>query len=344
MTESDSYDELQAEEQPELYEHFRVVVDKGQGMLRIDKYLTARMEGISRNKIQNAADAGCINVNGNPVKSNYKVKGSDVITVLLPHPVREIEIFPEDIPINVTYEDRDVIIINKEAGLVVHPGYGNYTGTLQNALLFHFLKNSDEEAFPYLVHRIDKDTSGLIVVAKNETAQTALGKQFFDHTVIRRYKALVWGDMKDDDGTITGNLARSVSNRKIMTVYPDGETGKHAVSHYHVLERFRYVTLVECRLETGRTHQIRAHFKYIGHPLFADETYGGDKILKGTTFSKYKQFVENCFRLINRQALHAYILGFVHPSTGETVSFESPLPDDFESVLEKWRKYSLSEM
>ncbi len=344
MTESDLYDELQAEEQPELYEHFRVVVDKGQGMLRIDKYLTARLEGISRNKIQNAADAGCINVNGNPVKSSYKVKGSDVITVLLPHPVRELEILPEDIPVDVVYEDRDVIIINKEAGLVVHPGYGNYTGTLQNALLFYFQKNSDSEAFPYLVHRIDKDTSGLIVIAKNETAQTALGKQFFDHTVIRRYKALVWGDLKDDQGTITGNLARSVSNRKIMTVYPDGETGKHAVSHYHVLERFRYVTLVECRLETGRTHQIRAHFRYIGHPLFADETYGGDKILKGTTFSKYKQFVENCFRLLNRQALHAFILGFVHPSTGESISFESPLPDDFESVLEKWRKYTLSEM
>jgi len=340
MTDTEAYDELQAEEQPELHEHYRVVVDKGQSLLRIDKYLTARMEGVSRNKVQAAADAGCVQVNDKPVKSNYRVKGNDVITLLLPHPVIELEILPEDIPIDVIFEDSDVIVINKRAGIVVHPGYGNYTGTLLNALLFHFQKHNEPEAFPYLVHRIDKDTSGLIIVAKNERAQTALGKQFFDHSIIRRYVALVWGDLKSDEGTITGHLARSASNRKMMAVYPDGETGKHAVSHYSVLERFRYTTMVECRLETGRTHQIRAHFKYIGHPLFADELYGGDRILKGTTFSKYKQFVDNCFRLLNRQALHARILGFIHPSSGKLTHFEAPLPEDMGSVIQKWREYS----
>ena len=266
MTEPELFDELQTEEQPELYEHFRVQVDKGQGLLRIDKYLTSRMESVSRNKIQAAADAGCIRVNEKQVKSNYRVKGNDVIIVLLPHPVRELEILPENIPLEVVFEDSHVIIINKRPGMVVHPGFGNYTGTLQNALLYHFQQNNDSEALPYLVHRIDKDTSGLIIVAKNEVAQTKLGKQFFDHSTVRRYLALVWGDVVDDEGTITGNLGRSPSNRKVMAVFPDGETGKHAVTHYKVIERFRYVTLVECRLETGRTHQIRAHFRYIGHP------------------------------------------------------------------------------
>jgi 23S rRNA pseudouridine1911/1915/1917 synthase len=340
MQENEEFDELQVEEQPELYEHFRVVVDKGQGQLRIDKYLTLRIEGISRNKIQSAADAGCILVNDVSVKSNYKVRGNDVVVIMLPQPVINLEILPEDIPIQIVYEDQDVIVIHKLPGMVVHPGFGNYTGTLQNALLFHFEKNEKEKAFPYLVHRIDKDTSGLMIIAKNEMAQTSLGKQFFDHTIVRRYRALVWGDVQDDEGTITGNLGRNPSNRKMMTVFPDGEVGKHAVTHYSVVERFRYVTLVECRLETGRTHQIRAHMKYIGHTLFADELYGGDRILKGTTFTKYRQFVENCFKMLNRQALHAYKLGFVHPRTGEMMQFEAPLLHDMESVVEKWRKYS----
>jgi 23S rRNA pseudouridine1911/1915/1917 synthase len=339
MTGDDILDDLQPDEQSELYEHYRFIVDKGQGLLRIDKFLTSRMEGISRNKIQTAAAAGCIHVNDKPEKSNYKVKGSDVITILLPHPVRELEILPEDIPVEVVYEDSDVIIINKTAGLVVHPGYGNYTGTLQNALLFHLQKNNNTDSFPYLVHRIDKDTSGLIIVAKNEIAQTALGKQFFDHSIVRKYLALVWGDFNEDEGTITGNLARSLSNRKVMAVFPDGETGKHAVTHYKVIERFRYVTLVECRLETGRTHQIRAHFKHTGHPLFGDETYGGNKILKGTTFSKYKQFVDNCFKILNRQALHARTLGFIHPVSGNPMNFEAPLPEDMVQVIDKWRGY-----
>lgn len=342
MTGDEVFDDLQSEEHSELYEHYRLIVDKGQGLLRIDKFLTLRLEGISRNKIQTAAEAGCINVNDKPVKSNYRVRGNDVITILLPHPVRELEILPEDIPIDAVYEDRDVIVINKPAGLVVHPGYGNYTGTLQNALLFHFQKKNEADSFPYLVHRIDKDTSGLIIVAKNEIAQTALGKQFFDHTIIRKYQALVWGDFNEDEGTITGNLARSLSNRKVMAVFADGETGKHAVTHYKVLERFRYVTLVECRLETGRTHQIRAHFKYIKHPLFADETYGGNQILKGTTFSKYRQFVENCFKILNRQALHARTLGFIHPVSRKLMSFDAPLPDDLVQVIDKWRGYMKS--
>jgi 23S rRNA pseudouridine1911/1915/1917 synthase len=340
MTEPEMFDELQVEEQPELYEHYRVHVDKGQGLLRIDKYLTSRMEGVSRNKIQAAADAGCIQVNEKPVKSNYRVKGNDIVTVLLPHPVRELEILPENIPLEIVFEDEHLVIINKKPGMVVHPGFGNYTGTLQNALLYHFQQNKNSEAFPYLVHRIDKDTSGLIIVAKNEVAQTKLGKQFFDHSIIRRYQALVWGDFTENEGTITGNLARSLSNRKMMAVFPDGETGKHAVTHYNVIERFRYVTLVECRLETGRTHQIRAHFRYTGHPLFADTQYGGDKILKGTTFTKYKQFVDNCFKLMNRQALHAFKLGFIHPVHGELCEYEIALPADLTAVIEKWRKYS----
>jgi len=344
MSEKEVFDELQVEEQPELYEHFRVVVDKGQSLLRIDKYLTGRMEGISRNKIQLAADAKCILVNDSPVKSNYKVRGNDLIVIMLPQPVINLEILPEDIPLDIVYEDQDVIVIHKQPGMVVHPGYGNYTGTLQNALLFHFEKNLKETAFPYLVHRIDKDTSGLMIIAKNELAQTSLAKQFFFHTIIRRYRALVWGDVKDDEGTITGNLARSHSNRIMMAVYPDGDVGKHAVTHYSVIERFRYVTLVECRLETGRTHQIRAHMKHIGHPLFSDELYGGDRILKGTTFTKYRQFVDNCFKMLSRQALHAYKLGFEHPRTGELMQFEAPLLQDMESVIEKWRKYSISGM
>jgi 23S rRNA pseudouridine1911/1915/1917 synthase len=334
------FDDGQSDDSQDLYEHYRFIVDKGQSPLRIDKYLTAKIEGISRNKIQSAAEAGCIRVNDASIKSNYKVKGEDLITILLPHPVRELEIFPENIPIHIVYEDEHVIIINKEAGMVVHPGYANFTGTLQNALLFHLNENNDgEQIFPLLVHRIDKDTTGLLIVAKTEQAQTKLGKQFFEHTIKRRYVALVWGDVKEDEGTIVGNIARNPVNRKMMSVFEDESVGKHAITHYKVLERFRYVTLVECRLETGRTHQIRAHLKYLGHPLFSDALYGGNKILKGTTFSKYRQFVDNCFKILNRQALHAQLLGFIHPATGKNVEFESPLPEDMTKVLEKWRKY-----
>ena len=330
----------------ELYEHYRITVDKGQAMLRIDKYLMDHIQGASRNKIQNAAKAQCILVGGKPVKQNYRVKPLDVISVLLPNPPREIEITPEDIPLNIVYEDDDVLVVDKQAGLVVHPGFGNFDGTLLNALAFYYQGKTDKEGnpiTPYLAHRIDKNTSGLIILAKNEMAQTVLAKQFFEHTIERKYNALVWGDFDEDDGTIIGNIGRSPKDRKVMTVFPeDSESGKHAVTHWHVKERFGYVTLVECVLETGRTHQIRAHMRHIGHPLFNDEAYGGDQILKGTTFSKYKQFVTNCFQLMPRQALHAVVLGFEHPATHKHLHFESPYPEDFAAVVEKWRKYVAS--
>jgi 23S rRNA pseudouridine1911/1915/1917 synthase len=327
----------------ELYENYRFTVDRGQESMRMDKYLQMRIEGVSRTKVQAAAKAGCVLVNGKAAKSNYKIKPLDTISVLLPTPPREIEIIPEDIPFNIVYEDDDVLVVDKEAGLVVHPGFGNFTGTLLNALTFYFQNKKDREGnpiVPYLVHRIDKDTSGLLLIAKNEESQIFLAKQFFDHTIERKYNALVWGDFQENEGTIIGNLARSTKDRRIMAVYDDPEVGKHAVTHWHVLERFGYVTLVECVLETGRTHQIRAHMKHIGHPLFNDAAYGGDQILKGTTFSKYKQFVENCFRLMPRQALHALILGFEHPTTHKWLHFESKLPQDMASVLEKWQKYA----
>lgn len=338
----ENYDEdlTQDDEQSDLYERFKIIVDKGQGTIRIDKYLVSKFVNVSRNKIQNAVDAGCVRVNSKPVKSNYKIKGLDEIIVLLPEPPRLTEILPENIPLNIVYEDKDLIIVNKSPGMVVHPAYANYDGTLQNALLFHFKNNGEDETLPLLVHRIDKNTSGLMVVAKNEVSQSKLAAQFFDHSIERKYVALVWGDLKNDYGTITGHIGRSHDNRKVMAVFPDGEIGKHAVSHYKVIERFRYLTLVECQLETGRTHQIRAHFKYIGHPLFSDESYGGSKILKGTTFTKYKQFVENCFSMLNRQALHAKVLGFIHPSTNEKIYFEADLPEDMMTVIEKWRKYT----
>lgn len=332
-------------EERELYENHRITVDKGQEMMRLDKYLMMRLEGVSRTKIQAAAKASCILVNGKASKSNYKVKPRDVISVLLPTPPRELEIIPEDIPFHIVYEDDDVLVVDKQAGLVVHPGYGNFTGTLLNGLTYYFQdkKSSDSSPIiPYLVHRIDKDTSGLLLIAKNEDVQVALAKQFFDHTIERKYNALVWGDFAEDNGTIDGNLARSVKDRRIMAVYDDPEVGKHAVTHWHVVERFGYVTLVECVLETGRTHQIRAHMKHIGHPLFNDAMYGGDQILKGTTFSKYKQFVTNCFQMLPRQALHALVLGFEHPTTHQQMHFESPLPEDMMSVVEKWRKYAES--
>jgi 23S rRNA pseudouridine1911/1915/1917 synthase len=325
------------EESTELFEHFRFVTDKGQSPLRIDRYLMAKIENASRNRIQVAAHAGNILVNEKAVKPNYKVRPGDLITIVMANPPRDTEIYPEDIPLHIVYEDEDVLVVNKPAGMVVHPGHGNFTGTLLNALAFYFQK---KEIIPHLCHRIDKDTSGLLLIAKNELAQTKLAKQFFFHTIERKYAALVWGNMKDDEGSIAGFLNRDPKNRLIMKVYEDEEEGRHAVTHFKVIERFNYVTLVECTLETGRTHQIRIHFKHIGHPLFNDESYGGNQILKGTTFTKYKQFVQNCFKLLPRQALHAKSLGFKHPSSEEYLFFDSALPDDMTAVIEKWRKYS----
>lgn len=327
----------------DLYEHYRFVADKGQGALRVDKYLMNLIEKATRNKIQKAATAGNIHVNGVAVKSSYKVKGNDVVTVLFEHPPYEFLLVPENIPIDIVYEDDAVLVVNKPAGMVVHPGHGNYSGTLINALTYHFenLPNNSSNR-PGLVHRIDKDTSGLLVVAKTEEAMTHLAKQFFDKTTEREYVALVWGNVENDEGTIEGNIGRHPKNRLQNTVYEndDEEKGKPAITHYKVLERLGYVTLVSCRLETGRTHQIRVHMKYIGHTLFNDERYGGEKILKGTTFSKYKQFVDNCFKVLPRQALHARTLGFVHPFTNEFMRFESPTPSDMEACIEKWRNYS----
>ena len=329
-------------EQQELFEHFRFRVDPGQSLLRIDKYLTDRIENASRTRVQNAANAGNILANNNPVKPNYKVKPGDLIQVVLPTPPREIELIPENIPINIVFEDEDVLVVNKEPGMVVHPGYGNYTGTLVNALMWHFRDLplfSTGEARPGLVHRIDKNTSGLLVIAKNEYALNRLSRQFFDRTTDRKYNALVWGTPDPREGTITGNVGRNLKDRKIMQVFEDGSDGKNAITHYRVLEDFGYISLIECKLETGRTHQIRIHFSHIKHPLFNDSEYGGDQILKGTTFTKYQQFIKNCFKILPRQALHAKTLSFDHPVTGKRLSFDSVLPDDMMQVIDKWRKY-----
>jgi 23S rRNA pseudouridine1911/1915/1917 synthase len=325
----------------ELYEHLRVDVPKGQELLRIDKFLMHFVPNTTRNKIQQAANNGDIYVNDVPVKSNYKVKPFDVVRVLLPHPPFENRIDPENIPLDIVYEDDSLLVINKPAGLVVHPGHGNYTGTLVNALAYHFQNlplNSSER--PGLVHRIDKNTSGLLVIAKTDAAMAHLARQFEFKTSEREYVAMVWGNVKEDEGTIEGNIARHVKDRMQMAVFADPNIGKPAVTHYKVLERFGYVTLVSCILETGRTHQIRVHMKHIGHTLFNDERYGGDLILKGTTFAKYKQFVENCFKMMPRQALHAKTLGFTHPVTGEMMRFDTELPDDMKSLIEKWRTYA----
>lgn len=329
----------------ELYEHFRFEVTKGQLLLRIDKFLMNLIPNATRNKIQKAADNGDIYVNDVPVKSNYKVKPLDVIRILLAHPPFENRVDPENIPLDIVYEDDALLLINKPAGLVVHPGHGNYTGTLVNALAYHFenlpLNSSDR---PGLVHRIDKDTTGLLVIAKTEQALTHLAFQFEKKTSEREYAAMVWGNVKEDEGTIEGNIARHVKDRMQMQVFADPEIGKPAITHYKVLERFGYVTLVSCILETGRTHQIRVHMKHIGHPLFNDARYGGDLILKGTTFTKYKQFIDNCFKIMPRQALHAKTLGFVHPVTGEMMRFDTELPDDMKALIEKWRGYSKADM
>ncbi len=341
-TDLENIDIADDSEESGMYEHFSITADKGQSLLRIDKFLTNRLENISRNRVQAAAEAGTILVNGKPVKSNYKVKPLDVISVVMPYPPREVEIIPENIPLDILYEDDDLLVVNKAAGMVVHPGHGNFNGTLVNALTYHLqdlpmFKTGDIRAG--LVHRIDKDTSGILVVAKTELAHNRLAKQFFDHTINRLYTAMVWGVPDPKEGTITGHIGRSLRDRIKMQVFSEGEYGKHAVTHYRVLEDLGYVSLVECKLETGRTHQIRAHMESIGHPLFNDERYGGSEILRGTTFSKYKQFVQNCFDLLPRQALHAKVLGFVHPTTGKDMYFEAPFPADMEAVVEKWRKY-----
>ncbi len=326
----------------EMFEHFRFEADKGQQLLRVDKFLVDRMVKTSRNRIQQAADADCVIVNGKPVKSSYKVKPGDVVSIVMDRPRYELEIIPEDIPLDIVYEDDDLLVVNKPAGLVVHPGHGNYTGTLVNALAWHFKDNPDYDVSDPrlgLVHRIDKDTSGLLVVAKTPYAKSFLGEQFFNKTTRREYQALVWGDFDADKGTIVGNIARNPRNKLQMAVFDDPSIGKHAVTHYEVLERFGYVTLVKCVLETGRTHQIRVHMLSKGHPLFNDARYGGDKILRGTTFAKYKQFIDNCFEVCPRQALHARTLGFKHPTTGEQMDFSCPLPSDMSQLLDKWRSY-----
>lgn len=331
--------------QNERFEHHRFVVDKGQALLRIDKYLVNCMSNISRNRIQEAADAGTILVNDRPVKSNYRIKPHDVISIVLDYPKSDFSIVAQDIPLDVVYEDADLMVVNKQPNLVVHPGFGNFDGTLLNAVAWHL---KDDPSFDAndprigLVHRIDKDTSGLILIAKNEDAKAKLALQFFNKTTERTYNALVWGVVKEEEGTIIGALARDPRDRMLFTVFPEGENpaAKHAVTHYKVIERFAYVTLVECKLETGRTHQIRVHMKHIGHTLFNDERYGGNEPLKGTTSAKYKQFVKNCFDVCPRQALHAKTLGFVHPTSGDWMQFDSELPDDMINLLDKWRKFS----
>ncbi|MDR2859653.1 MAG: RluA family pseudouridine synthase [Mediterranea sp.] len=339
----DDFNDIEpASEVDKLYEHFRVTVDKGQASVRIDKYLSERIVNASRNRIQKAAESDCIIVNSQPVRSNYKVKPLDVITLMMNYPRYENEVIPEDIPLNIVYEDEVLMVVDKPAGLVVHPGHGNYHGTLVNALAWHMKDIPDYDANdPHvgLVHRIDKDTSGLLVIAKTPDAKTHLGVQFYNKTTRRKYRALVWGTVEKDEGIVTGNIARNPKDRMQMTVFSDPEIGKHAVTHYRVLERLGYVTSIECTLETGRTHQIRVHMKHIGHVLFNDTRYGGHEILKGIRFSKYNQFINNCFDICPRQALHAETLGFTHPASGEKMDFSSPLPKDMAMLIDKWRNY-----
>ncbi len=327
----------------ELYEHYRFKADPGQEVIRIDKFLLDRLPNTSRSKIQSAAKNGNVHVNGVAVKQNYKVKPSDEVSLVMPYPVRELELIPENIPLEIVHEDDQVIVVNKEANMVVHPGYGNYRGTLVNALVYHFEnlpeKKQDFYGRPGLVHRLDKHTTGLLVIAKTESALNNLASQFYERTTERRYWALVWGDI-EEGGTVDNYIGRSLKNRKVMTVFPEEDYGKRAITHYKVLERFGYVTLIECKLETGRTHQIRVHMKHLGHPLFNDLEYGGDRILKGTTGAKYNRFIQNCFDLIPGQALHAKTLGFSHPKNGQFMQFDSELPDGFQKILEKWRTYT----
>ncbi len=336
-----------AEEQEELYERWRIVADKGQEPFRLDKFLVGRIENATRNKVQKAIETGKVLVNNKTVQSNYKVKPQDEIVVFTDHEVHGEEIIPENIALNIAYEDDDVMIINKVPGMVVHPGSGNYTGTLINGVAYYLLQKdpslSEKELSRFgLVHRIDKNTSGLLVIAKTEAAVTSLARQFFNHTVVRQYHALVWGDLEQDSGTVVAHIGRHKRMRKLFDAYPEGEYGKEAITHYRVLERFGYVTLIECMLETGRTHQIRVHMQHIGHPLFNDETYGGNRIVKGTVYNKYRQFVENCFGICPRQALHAKTIGFIHPTLKTDVLFTSDLPSDMQQVIDKWRNYTQS--
>lgn len=329
-------------ESEELYEHYQIKADPKQSLLRIDKFLMDRLPNVSRNKVQEAIRNGYVKVNGQAIKPNYKIRPSDEIVIALPEPPRDTEVVPEDIPLHIVYEDEHVLIVNKEAGMVVHPAYNNWSGTLVNALAYHFQQlptMQGNEGRPGLVHRIDKDTSGLLVIAKTEVAMNSLAKQFFDHSIERTYYALVWGEPEPGKGTINVNLGRSPRDRRVTMAFQQDDIGRTAITHYEVLQNLRYVSLVQCRLETGRTHQIRAHLKYIGHPLFNDALYGGDQILKGTKFSKYKAFVENCFKIMPRQALHAKSLGFVHPVSKEFMQFDSELPEDFKAVLDKWERY-----
>jgi len=331
-----------SEDSDELFEHYRIQVDPGQSLIRIDKFLSDRLPNASRNRIQNGIRDGLVKVNGLDIKSNYKVRPDDVVSISLPQPPRDTDIVPENIPLNIVYEDAELLVVDKPAGMVVHPAYNNWTGTLVNALVYHFQnlpEMPDNEGRPGLVHRIDKDTSGLLVIAKTEHALNRLAKQFFDHSIERTYQALVWGVPKEIEGTVDVMLGRSLKDRRVVSAYPEGDYGKRAITHYKVLQDLRYVSLIECKLETGRTHQIRAHMKYLGHPLFNDATYGGDKILKGTVFSKYKSFVQNCFKILPRQALHAQSLGFVHPVSKKFLRFHSPLPSDFKEVIDKWENY-----
>lgn len=332
----------EGQEEGDLFEHHRIVCDPGQEPYRIDKFLMDRLPNVTRNKVQQGIKDGFVKVNGKDVKPNYKVHAGDEIVVALPEPPRDTEIIPENIPIDVVYEDEDLLIVNKEAGMVVHPAYNNWSGTLVNALTYHFQQlptMPDNEGRPGLVHRIDKDTSGLLVIAKTESAMTSLAKQFFDHSIERTYCALVWGVPKQAEGTIDVNLGRSEKDRRVTVAIEDGSRGRTAITHYEVLKDLRYVSLIQCNLETGRTHQIRAHLKYLGHPLFNDATYGGDRVLRGTQFSKYKAFVDNAFKLMPRQALHAKSLGFIHPGTKKFVQFDSTLPEDFQGVINKWEQY-----
>ncbi len=334
--------ELIEDDEEGLFEHHRIVADGKQGLVRIDKFLMDRLPNVTRTKIQNGVHDGFVKVNDRAIKPNYKVHPNDIITVSFPEPPRDTDVLPENIPLNIVYEDDHLLVVNKPAGMVVHPAYQNWSGTLVNALTYHFQnlpQMAGNDGRPGLVHRIDKDTSGLLVIAKTENAMTSLARQFFDHSIERTYQAIVWGVPDPPQGTINVNVGRSLKDRRVTTAFPEADFGRHAITHYKLLQDLRYVSLIECKLETGRTHQIRAHMKFIGHPIFNDATYGGNEPLKGTVFSKYKQFVDNCFKIIPRQALHAKTLGFIHPESGEHLQFDSDLPPDFKEVMEKWEHY-----
>jgi 23S rRNA pseudouridine1911/1915/1917 synthase len=335
-------EDISEDQDDALFEHYRLVADPGQTLIRIDKFLMDRMPNVTRTKLQEGIHEGFVRVNEKPVKPNYKIHPNDIITVSLPEPPRDTDVKAENIPLNIVFEDDHLLVINKPAGMVVHPAYQNWTGTLVNALTYHFQNlphMPGNDGRPGLVHRIDKDTSGLLVIAKSEKAMTALAKQFFDHSIERTYQAIVWGIPDPPEGTINVHVGRSLKDRRITTAFPEGDFGRHAITHYKLLQDFRYVSLLECRLETGRTHQIRAHMKYLGHPLFNDAMYGGSDVVKGTVFSKYKQFVDNCFKIIPRQALHAKTVGFIHPASGKFMRFDSELPSDMKEVMEKWEHY-----